>query len=435
MSRPVIVCVDDESLVLDSLREQFRHQFEGRFRIELAQDSAEALDLLTELEAGGHEIPVLLSDHIMPGMKGDALLIEAHSRLPRTRKILLTGQAGVDAVGRLVNHGALYRYIPKPWARDDLALTIHEAVRSFYHELQVQQQDEELALAHAASRRFVPFEFLRLLGRERLHEISLHDHVEQRLSVMCSDIRSYTSLVEGKTPEQTFSFINEYLGYMEPPITAEGGFIDSFSGDGIMALFKGSPDHAVRAGIASFRALDRFNQALAARGEAPIRIGIGINTGPLMLGILGGKERLNASVIGDPVNLASRIEAYTKQANAPLLVSDTTVELLDDPAAYALRPVERVRLPGVVRPVLVHEVLDALPDAERARKLSSLEDLEAGRKAMLEGNLALALDRLQAARALDPLDPVIARALERCRAFLEHGLPAGWDGVTDLDRR
>ncbi len=366
--RPVILCVDDEPIVLESLREQFRQQFDGRFGIETANDSEEGLELLDELAEAGVDVPVVLSDHIMPGMKGDAFLVAVHANLPRTRKILLTGQAGVDALGHVVNQGALYRYIAKPWARDDLTLTVQEAVRGYYNELEVERQRDRLGRAHAAGLRFVPFEVLRLLGRERLEEVSLDDHVEQPMSAMSCDIRAFTSLAEGKTPKQVFQFINEYLAYIEPAILAEGGFIDSFAGDGIMALFGSGPDHAVRAGIASLRAVDRFNDTLVARGEAPVRVGIGIHTGSLMLGILGATERLKAGVLGDPVDVSAWLEAYSKEVGATMLVSGRTVELLDDRSAYSLRRID-------ARPEAaaggVYEVLDALSDAERARKLAT----------------------------------------------------------------
>ena len=105
--KPAIVCVDDERMVLDSLKEELRRELGDGFQIELAQDSAEALELLEDLDGRGQRVPAIISDHIMPGMKGDELLILVHKRWPRTRKILLTGQAGVDAVANVVNLGAL----------------------------------------------------------------------------------------------------------------------------------------------------------------------------------------------------------------------------------------------------------------------------------------------------------------------------------------
>jgi hypothetical protein len=135
------------------------------------------------------------------------------------------------------------------------------------------------------------------------------------------------------------------------------------------------------------------------------------------------------------VNLAARVETYTKQVGASLLVSEHTVALLDDPGAYMLRAVDRVRFKGKSRPVLVYEVLDALPEAERGRKLATRQLLEEGRAAMLEGRLECAIERLQAALDIDPEDPVPVRCLERCRAFVRHGVPEGWDGVTNLEEK
>lgn len=431
----MILCVDDEAIVLDSLKEQLHRRFGQQFQIEVAQDSLEALEIVEDLDGRGRRVPVIVSDHIMPGMKGDELLITVHRRWPRTRKILLTGQAGVDAVGNVVNLGALYRYIAKPWDRDDLALTIREAVRSFEHEEQVEQQQAALVGAHHAGRRFVPFEFLRLLGRDRIEEVALSDHVALSLNVLFSDIRSYTSLVEDATPRGTFEFVNEYLSHMEPAIREEGGFIDSFTGDGVMALFEGGADRAVRSGVAQLRALGRFNRDLEGRGHPAIRIGIGINTGPIMLGVIGTPQRLKPGVTGDSVNVASRVETYTKQVGASLLVSENTVAALDDPSAFALRPVDRVRFKGKARPLLIHEVLDGLPEGERARKLATRDDLVAGRDALLGGRPAEALARFASARETDPVDPVLARYAALCRRFIERGVPDGWDGVTDLEEK
>jgi DNA-binding NtrC family response regulator len=174
VSAVTILCVDDEPIVLQSLRDQFESQL-PEYEIELAQDAAEALELLDELIEDGATVPVVISDHIMPGMKGDELLVAVHERLPETRTILLTGQAGLDAVGRAVNDGGLYRYIAKPWDRGDLAMTVREAVRGYLAEATVREQQARIAAAHSAATRFVPYEFLSLLGRDELAEVRRGD--------------------------------------------------------------------------------------------------------------------------------------------------------------------------------------------------------------------------------------------------------------------
>ncbi len=432
--RPAIVLVDDEAIVLRSLTEELHRQFGAELHIEAAETAAEALEIVEHLAGLGQPIAAVVSDHIMPGgMNGDELLVTLHQRLPRTRKILLTGQAGVDAVANVVNVGALYRYITKPWEKDDLALTIREAVRSFTHEEEIVRQEAAVIAAHEAGRRFVPFEFVRLLGHEEIEQVSLNDHVAVELSVLFSDIRAHASLAAGTTAHGTFALINEYLAYMEPAIRHEGGFVDTFTGDGVMALFEGSADRAVRSGVAQLAALERFNRARSDRGQASLRVGIGINTGELMLGVISGGERLKPGVIGDAVNVAARIETYTKHVGASLLISEHTVAALDDPAAFTLRAIDRVRFKGKTQPLVVYEVLDGLPDAERARKMATRGDLAAGRDELLAGRPEAALRLFARGRATDPTDPVLAQHEALCQRMVAAGVPPGWDGVTQLE--
>ena len=133
----VVVCVDDEATILKSLRSQLRRGLGSEYRIEIAESGEEALEIFAEITAQGMEIPLLISDYIMPTMKGDELLIKIHETYPQTLNILLTGQANIEAVGNAVNHANLYRYISKPWDETDLKLTIKEALRRY-------QQDQEL---------------------------------------------------------------------------------------------------------------------------------------------------------------------------------------------------------------------------------------------------------------------------------------------------
>lgn len=433
--RPTILCVDDEAVVLESLREQLRRQLGAAVTVETAQNGEEALELLDELRRDDAPLPVVISDHIMPGMKGDALLIEVRSRYPDARTILLTGQASAEAVGRLVNEGALYRYISKPWDHEDLGITVREALRSHETELDARVQRQALIEAHGASQRFVPFEFLALLDRSNLVEVSRDDHVEQELSVFFSDIRGFTELVEGRTPQANFSFINEYLSWMEPPIREAGGFVDSYEGDAVMALFPGHADDAVRAGIASLRALDAYNDHRVRRGERPLRIGIGVNTGRVMLGIIGGRDRIKCGVIGDPVNLAARVEGLTRYTGAGMLITGDTRDRLSRPDAYETRFVDRVRVKGRHGASDVYEVLDGLPAAERERKLATRNALAVAISYYREGAIAGALQQFLALAEADPLDTLMGWYVARCRALAEQDLPSDWDGTVKLERK
>ncbi|GAK55027.1 response regulator receiver protein [Candidatus Vecturithrix granuli] len=154
MSKPVILCVDDEKMILVSLKEQLKRHFGGDYRIETVESGEEALEVLEELNTEQIELPIVIADQIMPGMKGDALLIHLHHLLPRTLKILLTGQANADAVGNAVNYAKLYRYIAKPWEEADLKLTVAEALRSYFQDKQLEEQNRILQQLNRELERF-----------------------------------------------------------------------------------------------------------------------------------------------------------------------------------------------------------------------------------------------------------------------------------------
>jgi signal transduction histidine kinase len=144
MKNLAILCVDDETIILDSFTEQLRRNLGKTCEIEAAQSGEEALELIEELQGEGLEIALVVSDQIMPGMKGDELLRKIHDLYPKTLKIMLTGEADAQALGKAVNEANLYRYIAKPWDETDLILTVKEALRSYSQEQQLAEQNQEL---------------------------------------------------------------------------------------------------------------------------------------------------------------------------------------------------------------------------------------------------------------------------------------------------
>ncbi len=144
MNKPIIMCVDDEETVLDSLRRQLSKELEDDFEIETAIGGLEALDLVAELLEENCEIALVISDYIMPGLKGDEVLKKIHQVSPQTLKIMLTGQAKIEGVTNAINSAQLYRYIAKPWQIEDLNLTIKEAVKSYLQSQQLEKQNAQL---------------------------------------------------------------------------------------------------------------------------------------------------------------------------------------------------------------------------------------------------------------------------------------------------
>jgi adenylate cyclase len=547
MSRQVIICVDDERTVLRSLKAELQEAVGNDYTIEIAEGGEEALELIEELLEDGDEVLLIISDHIMPDMKGDELLKQAHIILPKSIKIMLTGQADIGAIANAINSANLYRYITKPWQSEDLKLTVREALNSYLQAQRLAQQnaklqqmneelaelnsqqtaliaklhesenrlrqfleampigvgvlgadgqpyyvnrkakeifgkgvvpdtsseqlsevyqvyqagtnqkyppenlpivralkgesataddaevhqgdkiipleifatpiydqqgnivyaintlqditerkeaeaerrkfiqelfdlnynlqislDAELEIAEATSR-FVPNEFLAFLGCDSIVDVKLGEAVELEMSVLFSDIRDFTTLSEQMTPTENFKFINSYLSRMEPLIVENQGFIDKYIGDAIMALFSEGADDAVKAGIAMLQTLAEYNRDRVSLGYVPVEIGVGINTGSLILGIVGGKSRMDGTVVSDAVNLASRIESLTKNYGVSLLITQQTFDRLTNPGDYGSRVIDKVQVKGKSEWVTVYEVFDADLAEVKAGKLATLQ--------------------------------------------------------------
>jgi predicted ATPase/class 3 adenylate cyclase len=294
--------------------------------------------------------------------------------------------------------------------------------------------DAQIKLTEAQLR-FVPREFLQILQRPSIVEVALGDSVRKEMSILFSDIRGFTTLMEGMSAHEPIEFINSFVRHMEPPITESRGFIDNFIGDAIMALFDHRPEDAVEAGIGMNRRLAVLNAERARAGQAPLKIGVGINTGPVTLGTIGAPQRLKCGVMGDSVNLAARIESLTKAYGAVLLISHHTRSRLEDPSRYALRVVDRVTVKGKTEPVTLYEVLDALGEPVREQRLAALPRFQEATELYYQADLLAAERLFQECLTLSREDTAAATYLARCRQYLQGGLPSEWDGVEHLDHK
>ncbi len=236
---------------------------------------------------------------------------------------------------------------------------------------------EELAELNLAYESFVPRQFLSLLSKKSIVDIKLGEHVEKEMTILFADIRDFTSLSEKLTPQENFNFINTYLGEMDDVIHQNKGFIDKYIGDAIMALFHNADD-AVCGAIAMLETLVDYNKRRVQDGHEAIKIGIGLNTGALMIGTVGGRNRMDGTVISDAVNVASRVEGLTKIYGTPLLITEHTYERLADPAKYLMRIIDATKVQGKSEEVTVYEVFDADPPKSRDLKNSTIEDFEPG---------------------------------------------------------
>ncbi|MGD1938073.1 MAG: adenylate/guanylate cyclase domain-containing protein, partial [Cyanophyceae cyanobacterium] len=234
-------------------------------------------------------------------------------------------------------------------------------------------------------------------------------------SDVLSDIRDFTPLSESMSPEDNFRFINSYLSQMEPAILENSGFIDKYIGDAIMALFPGSADDALKAAIAMLRQLKDYNQVKGHSDLPTIDTGIGINTGTLMLGTVGGEKRMDTTAISDAVNLASRIENLTKVYGVSLLISDRTFINLENSNDYQMRVVDRVVVKGKTENISLFEVFDSDSPDTCQRKAETRSRFEEG--VMLFHNQQLAKAKSCFSECLEhcPEDSVARLYLDRFR--------------------
>ena len=283
--------------------------------------------------------------------------------------------------------------------------------------------------------RFVPAEFLRFLGKESIVDMTLGDQVQKEMSVLFSDIRSFTTLSESMTPSENFKFINAYLRRLGPVIRENDGFIDKYIGDAIMALFASAPENAVKAGIEMQKKLIEYNVERVKDGYNPIAIGVGIHTGNLMLGIVGEHERMSGTVISDNVNLASRLEGLTKMYGAGIIISDDTLKKLPDISKYDVRFLDKVKVKGKTQPVLIYEIFNAdLPEIYKVKK-DSLNDFENAIQSYQDRKFEEAIVAFNKILKLNDHDKTAMIYIERSERYIKTGVPNDWDGVEELHEK
>jgi adenylate cyclase len=258
-------------------------------------------------------------------------------------------------------------------------------------------------------------------------------------TVLFSDIRGFTSLTEQLGAQGTVSLLNEYFALMVDCIQKEEGMLDKFIGDAIMAAF-GTPvthdddaDRAVRTAIAMINTLNKWNRQRVSEGKLPVNIGIGLNTDTVVAGNIGSGKRMNFTIIGDGVNLASRLESACKQYGTRILVSEFTIRKLN--GTYRKREIDRVVVKGKTEPVGVYEILayhtpETFPNI--AEVLGLFKD---GLSSYRARRWDAALKLFQECIALNPNDMPSKIYLERAQHLKQSPPPDDWDGVWVMESK
>ena len=293
----------------------------------------------------------------------------------------------------------------------------------------IQRHSSQLESLLKAYGRFVPQDFLRFLKKESILDVRLGDQVQREMTILFSDIRSFSKLSQSMSPKENFNFLNSYLGRVGPEIRAHKGFIDKYIGDGIMALFPGGPDDAVGAAISMRKRLIEYNEHRRKSGYMKISVGIGLHTGMLMLGTVGEEERMDGSVISDAVNLCSRLESLTRLYGGTILASGQTLKQLKDPTKYHYRYIDRVQIRGRREINKIYEIVDGDPEEQLNIKMKRKSAFITALRHYYEKRFNEAQKILVALNKENPEDMIYLIYLVRCERLINQGIPEGWNGV------
>lgn len=342
-----ILVVDDEPDLAELIRQKFRrHVRRGDFEFLFANDGEEALQILREQPG----VDLVLTDVNMPRMDGLTLLAEL-AKLQHEAilgAVVVTAYSDMLNIRMAMNRGA-YDFLTKPIDLDDLEVTIEKAVAM------VREQKRAVHARQTVGRYLSDEVAETLLANPEATELGGE---RRRVTILMSDLRGFSALSERLPPERVVEVLNVYLGVMGEVITEFGGTIDEFLGDGILVIF-GAPgvmeDHARRAvacALAMQQAMGHVNERVRVLGLPPLRMGIGINTGEVVVGTIGSEKRAKYAVVGSPVNLTGRIEAATIGGQI-LVTASTRAEAGGD---VAVRRTLELAAKGFSEPIPLFEI-------------------------------------------------------------------------------
>ena len=328
-----ILVVDDEPINQQVMENHLSLQ---DYDVLQAENGMKALELLTS----GEKVDLILLDVMMPMMSGFEVCREIRKSHLATQLpvVMVTARTQMEDLQLGLQVGA-NDYITKPFSKGELLARIKTHLN--------------LVKINAAYSHYVPHEFLRYLNRDSIIDVRLGDNVEMEAAVLVSDIREFTTLSETMTPDENFTFINDYLASAAPPIREHGGFIDRYTGDSVMAVFPGGSEQALAATRDTMAGLRAFNAKRESNGEPAVRIGVGLHFGSLRLGIVGEHQRRQGDIFADAVNVANRIEGLCKTYGSTVIVSEAFLSELSDreESLPQLRSLGEVPLKGRFEPI------------------------------------------------------------------------------------
>lgn len=353
-----ILIVDD---VPDNLDLLCRALEDAQYQVQVATSGAQALNIATR------SLPdLILLDVLMPEMDGfeTCRRLKAHATTQNIPVVFLTALDNVSQIVEGFDVGGA-DYITKPFQKEEILARIenHITLYRLKHNLEEQVKERSRALQKQLDlfRKFVPQSFTQDFGQTGF-SVTEGLAREETYAVFCCDIRNFTTFSESISCTECYRFLNSFFMVMEPGIRKFGGFVYQYVGDEVMALFpllEGKfADRAVQSAVEiQNRVIVEYNQGRTRAGYDPIRIGVGINTGAVAIGIAGTPERMDACAFGSTVNLAARCEGLTKEYDAKVIITQETYRCLKNPESFEMNNLGTIPIRGMEAGVELYEVL------------------------------------------------------------------------------
>jgi class 3 adenylate cyclase len=282
--------------------------------------------------------------------------------------------------------------------------------------------------------RFVPPAYLRRIATEGLGSIRLGEADQQWVTILCCDIRGFTSLSERLSPSQLVAFVNRLYEQITRIVNRHQGVIDKFLGDAVLCIFEGddSAKRAVACGVDMLSVAKSFNTGENRTADQTVRIGIGLHTGPVILGTIGSSERMDSTVLGLTVNLAKRLEEITRSLGVDMLISDQVAHRLPDGHGHRLRKLGEVFVKGSSAPVAIIEVYDQDPPEVRNIKDRTNPITTEGIELFKTDRLDAAFSKFQEAQSIFPQDLPLRLLTASLKHVLEQGPPIKGTALLDF---
>jgi class 3 adenylate cyclase/HAMP domain-containing protein len=272
----------------------------------------------------------------------------------------------------------------------------------------IKDRINDIQIINSSYERFVPKEFLTLLEKKSIMDVSIGDSTSLKMSVLFSDMRDFTSISENMSPKENFDFLNNYLESMTPAINNNNGFIDKYIGDAVMALFPTSAEDSVKAALEMNKELINFNAARTLSGGETVNMGVGIHIGQLVLGTIGRETRMETTVISDTVNASARLESLNKIYGTNVLISGVVRNELSQTTQKMCRLIDRTQVKGKSEFLDVYEVFSTENKEVLEAKASSIQTLEKVVNHFLDDDKKMAVSEFAKIKNLNTLDPVIS---------------------------